>query len=109
MLTRDILGTKENYFYSNGNKVALPNTEFGAKSYDVKGIDLIVINGTIQHYYDEYVLIDENGSIFEHSLKDGTSEITKSVDVSNATTLIVSTNQTYIDSIIVKMCIRDRY
>ena len=102
MLTRDILGTKENYFYSNGNKVALPNTEFGAKSYDVKGIDLIVINGTIQHYYDEYVLIDENGSIFEHSLKDGTSEITKSVDVSNATTLIVSTNQTYIDSIIVK-------
>ena len=102
MLTRDILGTKENYFYSNGNKIPLPNTEFGAKSYDVKGIDLIVINGTIQHYYDEYVLIDENGSIFEHSLKDGTSEITKSVDVSNATTLIVSTNQTYIDSIIVK-------
>ena len=102
MLTRDILGTKENYFYSNGNKVPLPNTEFGAKSYDVKGIDLIVINGTIQHYYDEYVLIDENGSIFEHSLKDGTSEITKSVDVSNASSLIVSTNQTYIDSIIVK-------
>lgn len=102
MLTKEILGTKENYFYSNGNKVPLPDTEFGAKSYDVKGIDLIVINGTIQHYYDEYVLIDENGSIFDHSLKDGTGEITKSVDVSNASSLIVSTNQTYIDTIIVK-------
>lgn len=102
ILTNELIGTKENYFYSNGSKVLLPNTEYGATSYSVKDVTLVVINGTIQHYYDEYVLINENGSVIEYSLKDGTSEITKYVDVSDAVTLIVSTNQTYIDTINVK-------
>lgn len=94
-----LTGVKQNYFYSKGSKIPLPNTEFGAIAYDVKNIDTVVINGTIQHFYDEYVLLDSNNVVLNYSTKDGTGIVVTSIDVTNADTLIVSTNNQYIDTV----------